>query len=112
MTTNVVFNRQTGPYRTGEAAGFDDTVAQKLMAQGAARLLTEQPEPDPRPFPGFSTGPRLPPAHASAMEMVAAVQQQEAGATVAAQPPQEAAAATPRKGGGSRLGDAARGAGA
>lgn len=112
MTTNVVFNRQTGPYRTGEAAGFDDAVAAKLMAQGAARLLAEQPEPDPRPFPGFGTAQRLPPAHASAVEMQPAVQQQEAGATFAAQPPQEAGAATPRKGGGSRLGDAARGTGA
>lgn len=110
MTTNVVFNRQTGPYRTGEAAGFDDAVAAKLMAQGAARLLTEQPEPDPRPFPGFGT--RLPPPQASAMEMQPAVQQQEAGATFAAQPPQETAAATTQKRGGSRLGDAARGAGA
>ena len=112
MTTNVVFNRQTGPYRTGEAAGFDDAVAAKLMAQGAARLLTEQPEPDPRPFPGFGTAQRLPPPQASAMEMQPAVQQQEVGATFAGQPPQETAAATTQKRGGSRLGDAARGAGA
>lgn len=76
MTTNVQFARMTGPYRTGEVAGFPDSIAAKLIADKAATLYAAQPHPDPERDPELHGGvnpqlldQRLPPASASTLGM-------------------------------------------
>lgn len=76
MTTNVRFNRMTGPYRTGEVAGFPDAIAEKLIADKAAVLHAERPRPDPDKDPEMHGGvlpermdQRLPPASATQVGM-------------------------------------------
>lgn len=56
MTKNVQFSRMTGPYRTGEVAGFPDAIADKLIADKAAVAYEPQPRPDPARDPELHGG--------------------------------------------------------
>ena len=52
MTTNIKFTRMSGPYRTGDVAGFPDEHAAKIVAGGAAVVIAERPHPDVDPERG------------------------------------------------------------
>lgn len=118
MTTNVKFNRMTGPYRTGEVAGFADAIAEKLIADKAAVLYAERPHPDPDKDPELHGGvlpermdQRMPPASATQVgmgervtSMTALIEQEPdptlQAAAAAGMPPPEAAPGSRRPGRG------------
>lgn len=68
----VLFNRMTGPYRTGEAADFPQDVADKLCASGAAQPYRPEAPPTVASIggiPGDRFDRAMPPASASAVPM-------------------------------------------
>lgn len=112
---NLRFLRMSGPYRTGEVAGFEDEHAQRIIAAGAAEICEENPRPSTRMLAGIPAdrfNQTIPHPSGSGIGMSESVAAARTIAASADRPPPAGGETTPVSRGPGRprqsLGDAAR----